>query len=226
MPQPNDEPEPVTIQRPARRLGCGGVLLGLALVLAGLAAFVFYRLESFPGRVRDAFAAVAGAQPRVTVNEQVVYEQTSPVLELAVTTREMLVERVTTDTWLGSTKQLRVRGTYRVKVGFDLTQPCSVTIDGTLAQSVHVQMPPPRVLSVELEKMEVLAANSGLWNHVKPEEYAQEVNALNTDARLKAIHDGMMAEAKKMFAAQLSERIGPGHPVEVVTGPGGVPFRK
>ena len=223
---PNDETAPVAVQRTSRGPGCGAVLLGLALILAGLAGFVFYRVETFPSRVRDAFAAVAGAQPRVTVNEQVVYEQTSPVLELAVTEREMLVERDTVDTWLGSTKHLRVRGTYRVKVGFDLTQPLGVTIDGTLAQSVRVQMPSPRVLSVELERLDTLAADSGLWNHVKPEAYAQEVNALNTDARLKALREGMMTEAKKMFISQLEQRIGPGHQVELTTAPGGVPFKK
>ena len=189
----------------------------MILVLALLGSFVFYRLETFPDRVRDAFAAVTGVQPRVTVNEQVIYEQSNPVLELAVLERQMVVERETTNTWLGSTKHLRIRGVYRVKAGFDLKQPLAVNIEGEWAQRVHVQMPPPRLLSAELEKLEVLTADNGLWNHVNPDEFAQEVTALNVDARLKANEQGMMAEAKQTFTAQLKERIGPEHQIEVST---------
>ena len=184
-----------------------------------MAGFVYYRLETFPGRVRDAFAAVAGVQPKVTVNEQVIYEQTRPVLELAVLEREMVVERDTTSTWLGSTKHLRVRGVYRVKAGFDLGRSISVEIDGGWSQNVHVHLPPPRLLSVELEKLDVLSYDSGLWNHVHPEEFTQEVAALQIDARLKARQEGMMTEAKKTFTAQLQERIGPEHSLEVTTNP-------
>ena len=216
-----DEPARPAGGNASRRLGCGGVLLGLALILALLAGYVFHRLQTFPERVRDAFAAVAGVQPRVTVNEQVIYEQSSPVLELAVLQREEVVERETVSTWLGSTKRLRMRGVFRLKAGFDLKQPFSVNIDGEWAQGVRVQMPPPRILSTELEKLEVLSAENGLWNHVQPEEYAQEVSALNTEARLKANQAGMMAEARKTFHDELDEKIGPGHRVEVSTSPPG-----
>ena len=210
----------------SRRLGCGGVLLSLGLILALLAGFIFYRLQTFPERVRDAFAAVAGVQPRVTVNEQVIYEQSSPVLELAVLQREVVVERETVSTWFGSTKRLRMRGVFRVKVGFDLKQPFTVNIDGDWAQGVRVQIPPPRILSTELEKLEVLTADSGLWNHVKPQEYAEEVSALNTEARLKANERGMMADARKTFTDELNEKIGPGHRVEVSSLPTGSSTRR
>lgn len=198
----------------------------MALILAALAAFVVYRLETFPARVRDAFAAVAGVQPRVTVNEQVIFEQSRPVLQLAVLEREMVVERETENTWLGSTKKLRVRGTYRVKAGFDLTQPFSVNIEGTLAQNVQVHLPPPRLLSAELEHLDVLRMDSGLWNPVRPGEFADEVSALNTDARLRANHEGMIAEARKTFATQLEERLGSDHRVEISTSPGGPAVKK
>ena len=97
------------------------------MILALLAGFVFYRLETLPFRafgagsekledwaakVRGAFVAVAGMQPRVTINEKVICEQSSSVLELAVVERDMLVERETENTWMGSTKRLRVRGTF------------------------------------------------------------------------------------------------------------------
>ena len=204
---------------PPRRLGCWGALLGSLVLLAGLAGFVFYRIETFPGRVRDAFAAVAGVQPQISVREQVVYEQTHPVLELAVVERQMVVERETTNRWLGSTKRLRVRGVYRAKAGFDLSRPVSANIRGNWNQSVQVHLPPPRLLSVELQKLDVLTYDNGLWNHVRPEEFTQEVEALNIDARLKAGEEGLMAEAKRSFTEQLRTRLGPEHPVEVSTAP-------
>lgn len=221
-----EDPLLPTTSAPPRRLGCVGLLLGLALIAAALAGFVCYRIETFPARVREAFAAVAGVQPRVSVNEEVVYEESQSVLELAVVQREMVVERVTTSTWLGSTKRLRVRGVYRVKAGFDLKQPFSVDINGSWDQSVRVQMPPARLLSTELEKLDVLTVDNGLWNHVKPEEFADEVSALNIDARLKANEQGMIADAKKTFTDQLDEKIGPGHRVEVVTSPVGGGLKK
>ncbi len=210
------------------------MILGTVLIGALLAGFVFYQLETLPfrvfgggsrqleawaGKVQGAFAAVAGMQPRVTINEHVVYEQSSSVLELAVVEREMLVERETEDTWMGSTKRLRVRGTFRVKAGFDLTQPFSVRIADGSPPLIAVRMPPPRLLSVEQENIEVLTLDNGLWNHMQPAEYAQAVNELNTDARLKALRDGLVAEAKKRFAEQLAQKLGPGERLEISTAP-------
>ena len=204
------------------------------LIGAILTAFIFYQLENLPfrifgaggskleewaGKVRGAFVAVAGMQPRVTVNERVIYEQSSSVLELAVVEREMVVERETEDTWMGSTKRLRVRGTFRVKSGFDLTQPFSVQITDGPPPTVAVRMPPPRLLSVEQENVEVLTMDDGLWNHMQPAEYAQAVNDLNTDARLKALRDGVVTEAKKRFADQLAQKLGPGERLEISTAP-------
>ena len=205
------------------------------LICALLAGFVFYQLENLPfrlfgagtdkledwaGKVRGAFVAIAGMQPRVTVNERVVYEQSNSMLELAVVEREMVVERETEDTWMGSTKRLRVRGVFQVKAGFDLTQPFSVRITDGSPPTVAVQMPPPRLLSVEQKEVEVLTMDNGLWNHMQPDEYAQAVNDLNTDARLKALRDGMIGEAKKRFAEQLEQKLGPGQRLEITTAPG------
>lgn len=225
MPAPAEPAEP-------RRRGCGLAAVGIVLILALLAAFIFYQMQMLPfrvfgagsaklemwaGKVRDAFVAVTGMQPRVTVNEQVFYEQTSPVLELAVIERDMVVERETEDTWLGSTKRIRVRGKFRVKAGFDLTRPWSARIVGDNAEVVEVQMPPAKLLSVEQQKVEVLTMDDGLWNHMKPADYAEQVNALNVDARLKAGRDGLTAEARKVFAGQIEQKLGPGHRVELTT---------
>ncbi len=206
--------------------------LGTVLILALLTAFLFHeagslplrfldaggqRLDALAGKVRDAFVAVTGMQPRVKVNEQVVFEQASPVLELAVLNRETTVERETENTWLGSTKRLRVRGVFRVKAGFDLQQPITASVDDGHADTIRVQMPPPKLLSVELEKIEVLTMDNGLWNHVQPEEFEQEVNLLNLEAHRKAWNEGVAGEAQKLLGEQLQEKLGPARRVEIIT---------
>ena len=215
---------------PPRRLGpgCAVAFLGTVLILALLAAFLFYEAGTLPlrmvdasgvwaGKVRDAFVAVTGMQPRIKVNEQVVFEQASPILELAVLNRQTTVERETENTWMGSTKHLRMRGLYRIKAGYDLRQPVTATIDGVHGDSVRVQMPAAKLLSVELEKMEVLTMDNGLWNHVQPEEFEQEVNLLNLEARRKAQDEHLSEEAQKLLTEQLQQKLGPERKVEIVT---------
>ena len=117
------EPTESSLRAP-RQAGVGRVILGSVLILALLAGFIFYQVASLPfrvfdagtgkledwaGKVRGAFVAMTGMQPRVIVNEHVVYEQSNSTLELAVVERELVVERETEDTWMGSTKRLRVR---------------------------------------------------------------------------------------------------------------------
>ena len=104
-------------------------------MLALLAAFIFSRLETWPGRTarqsvtelerlgreaRAAFIQLAHLQPRVTVNNRVYLEQTTTVAELSVLARRVEVEHEMMHSWAGSTKRIKLHGTYLVKAGFDL----------------------------------------------------------------------------------------------------------
>ena len=216
------ELSPPPAENRRRGPGWAGVILGVALILAVLAGFIFYQLENLPFRafdaaggrmerwaagVRDAFVAVTGMQPRVTVNEHVVYEQSSPVLELAVLSREASVERETESSWLGSTKHLRLRGQYRIKAGYDLQRPFAVRLDSARAGMVQLKLPRPKLLSVEMMRLDVLNMDNGLWNRVQPEEFEQEVNMLNLEARQKAWQTGVAAEAEKTFVEQIQQKL-------------------
>ena len=207
-------------------------MLGIVLILALLGGYIFYRLVALPERAAAAGAAqvehllqaaklaFAGiVQPRIVVNQHVVIEQASPVLELAVLQREISVERETENTWLESTKKLRIRGTYRVKAGYDLRQPFEVRIDDRQPPTVTVHLPKAKVLSVELEKLDALTVDNGLWNKVQPEEFQVEVNGLNMDARRQALTDGLAAEAEKMLSDQLKQKFGPDIRLEIAAAP-------
>ena len=174
-------------------------------------------LVDWGGRVRDAIVAVTGMQPRVTVNEQVIFEQAQPVLELAVLERDTIVERETEAHWMGSTKRLRVRGLYHVKAGYDLKKNFAVNVSGNSAEIVRLQMASPRVLSVELKHLEILTMENGLWNHLSKEELESEVNLLRLEAHQRSQRNGTPAEAQLKFIEQLQEKLGPGHRIEIVT---------
>ena len=221
MPPPESE-------SPRGKSGCAWTVIIVVLILALLAGFIFYRLErmaesgvagitDWGRRVRDAVVAVTGMQPRVTVNEQVVVEQAQPVLELAVLERDLVVERETESSWMGSTKRLRIRGLYHVKAGYDLRKNFTVDVLGSNAEVVRLQMPPPRVLSVELKHTDVLTMDDGFWNHLSKDELDSEINFLGLEANLKARQNGTLAEAQRLFVEQLEGKLGPGHRVEFAT---------
>ena len=74
--------------RTSRRGGGPLAFVLVFLILALLVGFIVFRMERMAengavgvaSRVRDAIVAITGMQPRVTVNEQVVFEQARPVL--------------------------------------------------------------------------------------------------------------------------------------------------
>ena len=89
------------------RFGWALATVLIVFILALLAAFVFYRLETWPQRsigsgvaglerigreARDQFVRLAQLQPRVTVNNRVYLEQKTSVAELAVISRRVAVE--------------------------------------------------------------------------------------------------------------------------------------
>src|ERR1700760_969831 len=113
----------------------------VAVIVCILVAFLLLRIESWPGRathqganelerlgrdVRSAFVDVAHLQPRITINSRAYLEQTTAPSELAVISRKVEVEHEFQHTWVGSSKRVKLHGTFTVKAGFDLRQKLSV----------------------------------------------------------------------------------------------------
>lgn len=192
------------------------VLVVIVAIIAGVTAWIFYRIETWPERtamkVSKAFAELGHLQPRITIKDRVFFEQTKSVLELAVVSRETQVEREMEHEWLGSTKRMRMRGTYLVKAGFDLTQPFSVRVEGS---RIETKMPPPRILSVDSKDIEVTVFENGLWNKISPAELENELRALPNLARQKAGESGLQKEASDAFTARVRDKFAPDYQVEV-----------
>ena len=208
---------PPTFDPPPRsRFSWKMTLVAIVAILAGVSAWIFYRIETWPERtavrVSKAFAELGHLQPKITIKDRVFFEQTKSVLELAVVSRETQVEREMEHEWLGSTKRIRLRGTYQVRAGFDLTQPFSVKVDGRGIQTI---LPPPRILSVDSKDIEVTVFENGLWNKISPAELENELRALPLLARQKAGEAGLQKEAFDAFAARVRDKFAPDYQVEI-----------
>ena len=200
----------------------------IALFIAAVVLIIFLRLESWPTRtarqstteverlgkdVRAAFIDVAHLQPRITINNRVYMEQTTPVSELVVLSRRIEVEHELLHTWVGSSKRVKLHGTFNAKAGFDLQQDLSIDIR---PDEIIVQLPHAQILSVEQEQVDVLEFENGLWNRISGQDLQSELSILPQLASEKAAESGLPAEAERTLRQQLGERIHPSQSLHLV----------
>jgi Protein of unknown function (DUF4230) len=200
----------------------------IVLIAAGLVTIIFLRLESWPARtakqsaneierlgrdVRDAFVEVAHLQPRILINNRVYFEKTTATAELAILSRQIEVDHELLHTWAGSTKRVKLHGSFTAKAGFDLQQ--DVTVD-LRPDEIAVRLPHASILGVEQKQTEVLAFENGLWNRISAADLENELAALPELARQKAAESGILAEAETALQKQLEERVHAERPVHIV----------
>jgi hypothetical protein len=191
----------------------------IALIIAAAAVFMFLRLESWPARtakqgagelerigrdLRAAFIDIAHLQPRITINNRIYMEQTTPVSELVVLSRRIEVEHELLHTWVGSSKRVKLHGTFNVKAGFDLRQNLAIDIR---PNEIVAQLPHAQILGIEEDQLDVLAFENGLWNRISGEDVQNELSILPQLAREKAIESGLPAQAEHALRQQLEQRI-------------------
>jgi Protein of unknown function (DUF4230) len=200
----------------------------IVLIGAAVPIVIFLRLESWPARtakqstaelerlgrnVRDAFVEVAHLQPRITINNRVYLEKTTAAAQLAILSRQIEVEHELLHTWAGSTKRVKLHGTFTVKAGFDLQQDFAVDLR---PDEITVRLPHASILGIEQKQTEVLAFENGLWNRISAADLENELAALPNLARQKAAESGILAEAETALQKQLDERVHAGRPFNLV----------
>ena len=200
----------------------------VAIISALLIAFVFYRVESWPTRtthqgveqaervardMKQAFIDIAHLQPRVTINNRVYLEQTTPTSELAIVTRRIEVEHEFQNTWAGSSKRVKLHGTFTAKAGFDLGQNFSIDIR---PEEIVVELPHAQILGVEQQQSEVLAFENGFWNRISGDDVQNELSTLPALARQKAIEANLPEEAERVLQKQLEARIHVSQPLHLI----------
>lgn len=204
------------------------VLIIVLLVTVSIAAYVLLVIiparvarQSYEGAkeigrdIREAFQFT----PEITVNNVVVLQQQTPVLELAVLSQTFRHEYEWTNTWLKSTKKIKITGTLEAKAGFDLNQKFSIRIE---EEKAYVILPDPKLLSLEPKGDISFKDENGIWNWVKPEDRSKAINAFTNDARNYAQQADFIVQARDQVAEKL-KKILSAHGKEVIIAYEGVP---
>jgi len=190
----------------------GVTFLGIAavLLLIGGTIGAYQLLIQAPAELAHATAegirSLFQLTPRVTVNETVVIEQNSPILEIATVARPLLVDHEWSHTWLGSTKTIHVRGTFTAKAGFDLRKPFEIGISSSPLK-VTARLPEPQLLSIQMDSFEVLRDENGWWNRLREQDRTDAVTALQSIAREKAELSGILEEVRRSARERIEELV-------------------
>src|SRR5438876_10313615 len=140
-------------------------------------------------------------------------EQSAPVSELAVLSRRIEIEHELLHTWVGSSKRVKLHGTFVAKAGFDLQQGLSIVIRPT---EIVVEIPHAQILGIEQQQVDVLKFENGLWNQISGQDVQSELSVLSQLAWKKAAESGLPAEAEQTLRRQLEERIHTPQPLRLV----------
>ncbi len=200
----------------------------IAIIAAIVFIIIFWRIETWPVRtaqqstaeleklgkdLRSAFIDIAHLQPRITINNRVYMEQTTPVTELVVLSRRIEIEHELLHTWVGSSKRVKLHGTFLVKAGFDLQQNLSVDIR---PNEIIVQLPHARILGIEQEQVDVLAFENGLWNRISGQDMQSELSILPELARQKTAGGDLPAQAEHTLQQQIEQRVHAPQPLHLI----------
>ncbi|MDP0490780.1 MAG: DUF4230 domain-containing protein [Verrucomicrobiota bacterium JB023] len=195
------------------------VFIGLALLIAA-AGGVWWLVV-----VRPAEAAMGGTMARVerflgnflggagtiTVNESATVMKISEVSEIALLEYQMKVTREVEDEQVimvfPSRKSLRMEGTFKVKIGYDISEGLSIEYDES-GQARVVGLGEPKVLTAEMLKMNTLEETSGLWNKVKSADRDRLVEELRYQAIRDVKESGMLSQLDELMRLQLRSLLG------------------
>ena len=191
------------------------VLLFLLILLGGSAWLVFVyfpkKTLSVASELAETVKNTLGLTPQVTINQKIIYQRTSEILQLAMIEQDFDVDYETSDKRLGSEKRITLRGMYRAKIGFDLQKGFNIEVHrgGFLKRGqVILRLPHAEILSVEpLDVQKTTSSGWINWVTNKDIEYAsKELTALAQDKTSKL---DMLADAEKRIENRLNEALLP-----------------
>lgn len=190
-------------------------LLIILIVAATLAAYVIAvviptqlakRSYEAAKTLGEDFRKIFQFTPEITVNNTLVLNQQTPVLELAVLNQNFEHRYTWTNSWLGSTKKIFISGTFDAKAGFDLNEKFSIRLQGDV---VSVSLPEPTILSIESAGDVEYRDEQGIWNWVSMDDRTKATNAFITDARKQAEQLAFLEDAKLQMETRLRELLKP-----------------
>lgn len=184
------------------------LLIVLLIVLSGASYFIIVVVpaklaqQSYAGakQIGKDIASAFKFTPEITVNNTVVLQQQTPILELATIKQQFQHQYAWTSTWAGSTKKINISGIFESKAGFDLNKKFSIVIHN---EKAFVTAPAPEVLSVELVGDIKFSDEHGIWNWVNEQDRANAIAAFQRDARTYAQQAEFIQHAKVAMEEKL-----------------------
>jgi hypothetical protein len=131
--------------------------------------------------------------PEVKVNNTIVLQQQTPILELATVSQKFQHQYEWINTRLYSTKKINLAGTFEAKAGFNLKQQFTIDINNNEA---IVTLPPAQILSVELLGDVKFHDEHGVWNWIYQEDREAALNSFQQDARKYAAQAEFIKQAE------------------------------
>lgn len=142
--------------------------------------------------------------PQVTVNNMIIVQQESPLFELVTLSQKFYHQYEWTNQWMGSTKKIKITGTFEAKAGFDLNESFTIDID---ANKAIVQLPSPKILAVESASDIKFEDEHGVWNWINESDRSAAINAFTSDARRYAEKAAFRDEALRVARERIREII-------------------
>jgi hypothetical protein len=190
----------------AKSLLAGAVILSL-VVVAGAVAFYIMAVKvptDLARNTADGIRQFFNFTPQVRINQTIVIEQNTPILEVATVSREMFIDHTWQQSWLGSTKTIQIQGVFMAKAGFDLRDPFRIDIERHPLRVVS-WMPPAKLLSIEMKEYKVVKDEDGWWNKVTPQDREEALRQIRAEAVVRAERSGLLEESRSSVEARIRE---------------------
>jgi hypothetical protein len=184
------------------------IAAAVGLVIAAVTMAFYVTLVKVPSdlahNTADGVREFFNFTPQVRIDQTIVIEQTTPILEVATVSREMFVDHAWQQTWMGSTKTIRIQGVFTAKAGFDLREPFRIDIT---KRPLHVVawVPPPKLLSIDMKEYKVLQDENGWWNSVTRQDREDAVRQIRAEAIDKATRSGLLEESQASVEDRIRE---------------------
>jgi hypothetical protein len=159
------------------------------------------------GNIKEAFVEAFHLTPEISYHNKIIVNQTSPITELAVVTKEFNCETHYTNTRFRSEKTLDLQATFRVKAGFDLHESFRVTIE-CHPPKAYITLPQPKILSCEMISEDIVDQSNGVVNWLGPEDHKAALAQITKEARQQAERSKLREEAKAEVEKQLKALLG------------------
>ncbi len=184
-----------------------GLFLLVALSIGGFALWkAVSRIDPavMARQLSQSVGAALHATPTVYVQKRVVVQEKKAIAELALVSRQTAVDHRMQSERFFSKAGLQMHGSFAVKAGFDLrSRDFSLHFDPE-AQKARLELPRPRVLSLEMTDFTIVEDRSGWWNRISEFDREIALRQMKADAKLEAIRAGILEECKRELEKALA----------------------